>query len=767
MTAGITRHEDPRLLSGRARYLDDIRLPGALHAAFVRSPHAHARILRVRRAAEWVWTYEDLEGVHPIAPRLDADGFTPTAQWPLAADRVRYVGEPVAVVVAADRYEAEDLAERVEVDYDPLPTVADAETALRPDAPRLHDAASNILYHRSHHGGDPEAVFRHAPVTVCIDVRSARCAASPMEGRGILAAYEGQMLHVWIGTQVPALIRSALAACLGLPEHRIRLLVPDTGGGFGQKMHLYPEDVVVCWLAARLGRPVKWVEDRRENLTAATQAREERVEVEVAATTEGRVLGLRGRVVGDVGAYHVFPTTAALEPLGAAQILPGPYAVDHYAYEVLAVCTNKPPTGAYRGVGMTVGAFAMERAMDCLAREVGLDAVEVRRRNLISPDAFPYQSASGLTYDGGSFHQALQRLCEATDYERLRADQQRERTRSGRLLGIGVACYTEYTGMGSATFARRGMTDIPGHEAAAVRVDPSGSVRVSLSFTSQGQGHETTMAQIVAEVLQVPADRIQVEPFDSRASPHGSGTFGSRTSVAGAGAVYGAALRVRERALAIASSLLEAAVSDLEWEGGRIRVRGSLSRSVTFDEVARAAYKIPLGKAGTLQPGLEAVEYFDPPPATFSNAAHLAVVEVDPHTGALRPLRYVVVEDCGRVLNARIVRGQIHGAIAQGLGEAVLEHAVYGPDGQPLASTFMDYLLPLATDMPDGIEILHLENPSDRPGGMKGMAEGGAIGAPAAIANAVSDAVGAQVQRIPLTPEYVLALLDHSGRRQT
>jgi carbon-monoxide dehydrogenase large subunit len=588
-----------------------------------------------------------------------------------------------------------------------------------------------------------------------------------MEGRGVLATYDGDTLTVWIGTQVPALVRSALATYLGLHEHRIRLLVPDTGGGFGQKMHLYPEEVVICWLALRLGRPVKWVEDRRENLTAATQARQERVEVEVAATAQGRILGLRARVIGDVGAYHVFPTTAALEPLGVAQILPGPYAVDHYAYELLAVCTNKPPTGAYRGVGMTVGALAMERTMDCLAREVGLDPVDVRKRNLIPPDALPYRSASGLTYDGGSFQQALQRLCEAADYDGLRAELERARVESGRLMGVGVACYTEYTGMGSATFARRGMREIPGHEGAAVRVDPSGSVRVSLSFTSQGQGHETTMAQIVEDVLQVPIECVRVEPFDSRASPHGSGTFASRVSVAGAGAMYGAALQVRERALSIAAVLLEVSKHDLEWEGERIRVRGSPTRSVTLREVARAAYGIPLGKAGTLQPGLEAVEYFDPPPATFSNAAHLALVEVDPGTGVVRPIRYVVVEDCGRVLNARIVRGQIHGAVAQGLGEAILEHAVYGPDGQPLAGTFMDYLLPLATDMPEGIEILHLENPSDRPGGMKGMAEGGAIGAPAAIANAVSDAVGSQVNRIPLTPEYVLSLLDRSERRRT
>ena len=755
----IRRQEDRRLLTGRAQYVDDIRVAGALTAAFVRSPHAHAAVLSVdTHGVDGVFVAGDLPTLRPIIPRMDGDGFVPTTQWPLALERVRYVGEPVAVVCAQDRYAAEDLVDTITVRYDPLGIVANIDSALSAHAPRLHAPSENVLYRQTHVVGDVETVFRDAEVTVRATLTTPRAMAVHLEGRGVVASLEGDVLTVWTSTQIPSLIRSSLATCLGLPEHRVRVVVPETGGGFGQKMHLYPEEVVISALALRTGRPVKWIEDRRENLTAATQAREERVVAELAARRDGTVLGLRARIVGDVGAYHVFPTTAALEPLGAAQILPGPYAIQHYAYEVCAVCTNKAPTGAYRGVGMTVGVFVMERLMDLLAHTLGRDPVEVRLQNLIPSDAFPYRSAGGLVYDSGSFREALERVCALAPYATLREHQREART-GGRRLGIGVSCYTEYTGMGSATFARRGMTDLPGHEAAAVRVDPSGTVRVALSFPSQGQGHETTMAQVVAETLQIPLDRVRVERVDTAVGPHGTGTFASRASVAGGGATLAAARTVRDRACAVAAELLEAAPTDIELESGRFRVRGTPQRSVTFEEVARAASHVPLGKAERLRPGLDAIEYFDPPPATFSNAAHLAVVEVDEETGMLRVLRYVVAEDCGRVLNPLIVDGQIHGALAQGVGGALLEHVVYDEDGQPLAATLLDYLIPTAEDMPS-VEITHLDHPAqDRPGGVKGMGEGGTIGSLAALANAVSDAMGAEVFRLPMTPEHVCTLL--------
>jgi aerobic carbon-monoxide dehydrogenase large subunit len=760
--APVRRREDHRLLVGRAWYADDVRFAGTLAAAFVRSPHAHARLASVDTGGQrWVFTASDFPDLRPIMPQMSDAGFASTAQWPLARDMVRYVGEPVAAVLGADRYAAEDAADRVTARYEPLPAVADVDSALAPGARRLHALPENVLYRRTHAAGDPDEAFRQAEVRVAAEIAMSRATALPLEGRGMVAYLEGDVLTVWAGTQVPSLLRSALAACLALPEHRIRVVVPETGGGFGQKMHVYPEDVVVAALALRMGRPVKWIEDRRENLTVASQAREERVRAEMAARRDGTVLGLRAEIVGDVGAYHVFPTTAALEPLGVAQILPGPYAIRHYAYDARAVCTTKPPTGAYRGVGMTVGVLVMERLMDMLAHTIGLDAVDVRRRNLIPVEAFPYHAASGLVYDSGSSHEALDHVCRIAGYGTLREEQRRLRAR-GRYLGVGVSCYTEYTGLGSAAFARRGMTDIPGHEAAAVRVDPTGTVRVALSFPSQGQGHETTMAQLVADALQLPLERVRVERVDTAVGPHGSGTFASRASVAGSGAVLAAAGAVRERARTVAAALMEAAPADIEVVAGGFGVRGT-ARRVTFEEVARAASHVPLGKAGALAPGLDAIEYFDPPPATFSNAAHLAVVEVDGATGTVSIRGYFVAEDCGRVLNPMIVDGQIHGALAQGIGGALLEQAVYDQDGQPLAATLLDYLIPTSQDVPP-IEVVHLEHPAPaRPGGFKGMGEGGTIGAPACIANAVSDAIGAEVVTLPMTPQRVRALLASAG----
>lgn len=755
----LPRVEDLRFLTGRGRYVADLRLGGMQQVAFVRSPYPHARIVSIRVPDGKVYRAADLEGVRPIAPRWEGEGFMPTAQPPLAQGVVRYVGEPVAVVVAPTRYAAEDLAERVEVEYDPLPPLPNVDVALSPGAQRLH--ADNVLYRRSHVHGDPDGAFRRAEVVVRTVIRSSRCTAAPLEGRGVVGWHDGSTLWVWTNTQAPSLVRSALAQSLGLPESAVRVVVPDTGGGFGQKMHLYPEEVVVGWLALRLGVPVQWVEDRRENLLASAQAREERVEVELAACADGRILGVRARVVGDVGAYHAYPTTAALEPLGVAQILPGPYDISHYAYEVLAVATNKPPTGAYRGVGMTVGVLAMERAVDLLASRLGLDPVEVRRRNFVPEGRFPHTSPSGLVYDGGSFREALEQVCVLAGYEHLRREQQEARRR-GKLLGIGLSCYVEYTGLGSTTFRRRGMTEIPGHEGATVRVEPDGTVRVHVSFPHQGQGHETTLAQLVAETLHRPVERIRVERVDTAASPYGSGTFASRSSVAGAAAVIAAAEQVRERAQAIAAALLEASPGDVLWEGGRLSVRGAAHRSVTFEAVAEAAYRVPPG--GSIVPGLEAVAYFDPPPATFSNAAHLAVVEVDGQTGAVRILGYFVAEDCGRIINPLIVRGQLCGGVAQGIGEALLEHAAYDDHGQPLATTFVDYLIPTVWEVPEDVRVVHLQHPSDRPGGFKGMAEGGTIGAPAAVANAVADAVGAPVTCLPLTPEVVLELLRRGSR---
>jgi carbon-monoxide dehydrogenase large subunit len=766
--AEVKRLEDPRLVTGRGRYLDDIHLAGMLHAAFVRSPHAHARIVQVDtgRAREApgvaaVLTGAELTGqVEPLQAHLEGPDFRPTP-WPaLAGPHVRFVGEVVAVLGAEDPALAADGAELVEVEYDPLPALAAIDAALAPGARLLHAAlAGNVLLERRYRRGDVERAFRDAAVVIRETFSHARCSASPLEPRGLIVRWEGDSLTVWMGTQVPHIVRSALARAFRLPEHRARVIVPDTGGGFGQKMHVLPEEVAVVALARQAGRPVKWVETRRENLAAAAQAREERVEVEAAADAAGVLLGLRARVLSDAGAYHIYPLTAALEPLGTATILPGPYLTPAYAYEAVAVATNKPPLGAYRGVGMTMGAFVMERTLDLVAARLGLDPAETRRRNLIPPTAYPFTSASGLVYDSGDYPKALEQALELGGYARLRAEQTEARA-CGRLLGIGLSCYTEYTGMGADTYRQRGMVHIPGPEAATVKLDPDGGVRCFLSFPSQGQGHATTVAQIVADQLGVALERIVLLQPDTSASPPGSGTFASRGAVAQMGAVDQAAAVLRRKLLTIAAGLMEASPLDLELADGRARVRGMPDRAAEIAEIARLAYSPPLGGLPDgLEPGLEATSFFDPPGPTFSGAAHLASVEVDPGTGRVTVRDYVVVEDCGPVINPMIVEGQIHGAVAQGIGEALGERLVYDESGQLLTGTLMEYALPAAGDLPR-FTIGHLETPSPlTPGGFKGMGEGGTIGAPAAIANAVADAlapVNVSVTSLPILPERLV-----------
>ena len=729
-----------------------------LALAFVRSPHAHAGVTAIDAAAARarpdvaaVLTAADLREVAPLAPRLGGGGFTPSA-WPaLAGTDVRFAGEAVAAVIATTPYAAADGCEVVRVDWAPRPAVGGLDDGL---------ARERVVFRRVHRHGDVDAAFARAAVVLRERFTHARCAAVPMEPRGVLADWDGETLTVWASTQVPSALRATLAASLRLDETRVRVIAPDVGGGFGLKTHVFPEELAVAAAARILGRPVKWIETRREQLTAAAHAREQRVEVEAAADADGVVRALRARTISDAGAYHIYPLTAALEPLGSASILPGPYRVEAYEYEALAVQTNKPPLGAYRGVGMTMGAFVMERTLALLAERLGLDPVEVRRRNFIPREGYPFVSASGMTYDSGDFPKALEQALGLAGYEALRREQAAARA-AGRLLGVGVACYTEFTGMGSDVFRRRGMHDVRGVESATVTMEPDGAVRCATSFPSQGQGHATTIAQVVADRLGVALDRVRLAPADTAVAPVGSGTFGSRGAVAIGGTVAVAADRVRARLQALAAHALEAAVEDIAVEDGRAYVRGLPDRGVAIAELARLAYSPPRGGLPPeLGPGLSATVYFDPPGPTFSGAVHVAVVEVDRATGRVRVPRYVVVEDCGPVVNPTIVEGQIHGAVAQGLGEALQEGIVYDADGQLLTGTLMDYALPKADDVP-AFEVGHLETPSPiMPGGVKGMGEGGTIGAPAALANAVADAVrplGVRITALPIRPESLVS----------
>ena len=754
----IKRLEDPRLLTGRGRYLDDLGLPRMLFASFVRSPYAHARIARIDTAAARalpgvvaVVTADDLRAVtKPLAPRLDGPGFTPTA-WPALADGVaRFCGEAVGIVVAESPYVAADARELVTVEWEAKPVVASIDQAL---------ASNQILFQRRHRQGDVDGAFSRAPIVVRQTFEHGRCAPSPLEPRGILADWDGEALTVWSPNQSPSIMRTALANALDLPHARVRIVSPDVGGGFGLKMQVFPEDVAVAALTRRLGRPVKWLEERRENLAAASQARAQRTAAEVAAAADGTVLALRARVMSDNGAYHAYPTTGVLEPLGTASIMPGPYRISAYEFEALALATNKPPLGAYRGVGMTMGAFVAERMLDLVAERLRLDPAEVRRRNLIPREAYPFTSATGYTYDSGDYPKALEEALAAVEYDTLRHEQETARA-EGRLVGIGIACYTEYTGMGSAGFRRRGAVEVPGIEAATVTIDADATVRCAVSFPTQGQGHATTIAQIVADRLGLALEDVRLQRVDTAESPRGSGTFASRGTVAMLGTAAVAADRVGDKLRALAAHRLEAAAPDVELAGGRAFVRGFPDRSIALAEITRIAYSPPVGGLPEgLTPGLEATVYCDLPGPTFSGAVHIAVVEVDPATGRVTVRRYALVEDCGRVINPVIVEGQIHGAVAQGIGEALLESVLYDDDGQLLTATLMDYALPRADDLPL-FEIGHLETPSPlTPGGVKGMGEGGTIGAPATIANAVADAVrhlGVQITRLPIRPESLL-----------
>jgi len=754
----IKRLEDPRLLTGRGRYLDDLGLPRMLFASFVRSPYAHARIARIDTAAARalpgvvaVVTADDLRAVtKPLAPRLDGPGFTPTA-WPALADGVaRFCGEAVGIVVAESPYVAADARELVTVEWEAKPVVASIDQAL---------ASNQILFQRRHRQGDVDGAFSRAPIVVRQTFEHGRCAPSPLEPRGILADWDGEALTVWSPNQSPSIMRTALANALDLPHARVRIVSPDVGGGFGLKMQVFPEDVAVAALTRRLGRPVKWLEERRENLAAASQARAQRTAAEVAAAADGTVLALRARVMSDNGAYHAYPTTGVLEPLGTASIMPGPYRISAYEFEALALATNKPPLGAYRGVGMTMGAFVAERMLDLVAERLRLDPAEVRRRNLIPREAYPFTSATGYTYDSGDYPKALEEALAAVEYDKLRHEQETARA-EGRLVGIGIACYTEYTGMGSAGFRRRGAVEVPGIEAATVTIDADATVRCAVSFPTQGQGHATTIAQIVADRLGLALEDVRLQRVDTAESPRGSGTFASRGTVAMLGTAAVAADRVGDKLRALAAHRLEAAAPDVELAGGRAFVRGFPDRSIALAEITRIAYSPPVGGLPEgLTPGLEATVYCDLPGPTFSGAVHIAVVEVDPATGRVTVRRYALVEDCGRVINPVIVEGQIHGAVAQGIGEALLESVLYDDDGQLLTATLMDYALPRADDLPL-FEIGHLETPSPlTPGGVKGMGEGGTIGAPATIANAVADAVrhlGVQITRLPIRPESLL-----------
>ena len=764
----IRRLEDHRHLTGAATFVDDIEPAGVLHVAFVRASHAAARIVDVDVApalavegVRAVLTADDLGELTPLVPRLNRPEFVAVELPMLARDAVRHAGEPVAMVVAESPHAAEDGAERVVVDYEPGAPVTTLDAALAADGPRVHAGSDSNVLLDVPFADDPQLdeVFAGAALSLEATFSSGRLSAVPLEGRACLAEWErsGRRLTLHSSTQVPHLVRTTVAEILGIDEHRVRVVAPDVGGGFGQKCVVAREEILVCVAARAVGAPVKWVEDRVESLLAGFQGHEQRFDVRAAFAEDGRMLAVDADILCDVGAYSSHPFTCGVEPLMAATEMLGPYRVSHYRARTRAVATNKAPMAPYRGVSRPQMVLAMERLLQKAAQRLGIEVDEIRRRNLIPPGAFPHVSPTGLRIDEGSYHEALALCARTIDLAGFRARQRTVRE-EGRLLGIGFACFAERTGYGTEAFSQRRMALTPGYDSAVIRMDPSGSVMLAVGTSGHGQGHQTTLAQVAADELGLSPERIEVRQGDTDATPYGWGTIASRSMVVSGGATRLVGARLAERIRALAAHMLEADPEDLELRDGRAVVKGAPGSGVTFREVARLAYlethRLPPG----VEPGLECSASFDPP-GTFSNACHAAIVEVDAETGAVTIERYVVVEDCGVVVNPAIVEGQVRGGVAQGIAAALYEQLSYGEDGQLQNASLMDYLVPTAWEIPR-IEILHLETPSQfSHTGAKGMGEGGMMGAPACIASAVADAVahlGIEVDSIPITPDRLL-----------
>jgi carbon-monoxide dehydrogenase large subunit len=768
----LKRPDDPRILTGRGRYVDDIVLSRMVHAVFVRSVHAHARLARVdvtrARAAPGVvavLTGADVARLcRPYRGILHHyTGMKTGAIVPLALDRVRCVGEPVVALAAASAAAAEDAAALVDVEYEPLPAVLSPAAAVAPGAPVIHpELGDNVILATRLGGGDVDSAFAGARVwrrrfTI------GRHTGVPMEPRGLVADFEPftRALTLWMSTQVPHMMQAVVADLFSLPEHRVRVVAPDVGGSFGIKIHVYQDDMAAIALALTLGRPVKFVATRRESFLADIHAREQTVEVDVATDDDGTLRGMRARIVAAVGPYSAFPRSSVVEGGQVLRLLPGPYRLRHYDATLSVVAQNKPITSQYRAVGHPIAAAVTESMLDVIARDLGLDPADVRRRNLLRPDELPYTSVTGNVYDSGRYEAALDRLLETADYRGLRRAQVDARA-AGRCVGIGLSCFLDLTGPGAAFYGVGG-APISGQEGTTVRLEPSGAVTVLSGVTDQGQGTRTALAQIVADELGIALDAVTVVSGDTAMVPYGGGTWASRGMPIGGSATLLAVRALRERLRTVGAALLEAHADDVEVRDGSVGVKGVADRALTLGAVARAVH-FRSNELRGVEPSVEAtVHYTNPAAWTFTNGAHLAMVEIDVDTGRVRLLKYVAVDDCGRIVNPALVDGQVRGGVAQGIGGALMEQCVFDDGGQLLSATLMDYAVPSASDL-CAIEVHHLETPAPHlAGGFKGAGEAGTSGAPAALLNAVNDALaprGVMLTAQPLTPALVRAALD-------
>jgi len=756
----LKRVEDPRFITGTGLFADDIALPDVLHSVFVRSLYAHARIKRVdvtealkQPAVKLVLTGQDLLNRVNKMPTVGEGGDTkPTDRPILPVDEVNFAGEAVALVVADDVYSAEDASELVQVEYESLPAVVDMERAASPDSPRVHEyLKDNIGYRSTKSSGDVVKAFREADHVIKLQQEFPRLSAVPMEPRNVIAAYEeaSGFLTVWLSTQAPHEAREGIAGILKLPETKVRVIAPDMGGGFGQKAAVFPEYAAVCFAAMKLGRSVKWVETRGENLTASSHGRGQKQFIEAAVRKDGRILGLKARIICNGGAYSDWDFSMPDITIGMA---PGVYDIPAFKAEAMTVFTNEPPIGAYRGAGRPEATYLIERTVDVIARRLKLDPVKVRLKNYVPKSKFPYKSAGGNTYDSGDYEGNLRRALELSRYDELR-DFQREARAKGRLVGIGVVTYVEVCGFGP---------DLP--QTASVAVSRHGRVTVTVGTNPHGQGHSTPFAQIVAQELGVDLSDIVVLYGDTAAIPWGTITAGSRSAVVGGSAVLLASRKIREKMSRIAAKMMGLRGDRMIFRDGKI-FSGTSSKSLPFAEVAKTAYS-----PQSLPPGMEATLYeycaYAPLGNAFPFGTHVTMVEVDRGTGIIKILKYVAVDDVGKVLNPLIVEGQVHGGVLQGVSQALLEQMVYDENGQPLTATLSDYLIP-STDTAPLIETYRTETPSPlNPLGVKGVGEAGTIGATPAIVNAVEDALsplGVTVQKIPLTPNYVWSLINQKS----
>jgi carbon-monoxide dehydrogenase large subunit len=774
--------EAPRVLLGKTTYADDIKLPNMLFVAFLRSSLPHARLLSVdfsnalkASGVLLAISGKDVAGqIEPFPIFAAPKGLRKASIHPIALNKARYAGEIVAAVVATDRYSAEDALEKIEVEYEPLDVLVDPEKAIDTDSvPIIDEWGTNNAYSTEVRAGDVESAISKADLVLRERFKIQRQYGSPMEPRSLVASYDeaSETLTLWSSTQWPHIVRSVLAEMLKIGENRIRVVAPDVGGGFGNKQDVYPEEVLTAYLSIKLKRPVKWTASRSEDIISTVHARDQLHSIEVGVLKDGTIVGFKDSILADLGAFHIMSLGPQLVSVSA---LPGPYKIKNWLIRLTCVTTNKTPVGAYRGFGQSEANFVLERAVDIVARELKLDPVLVRLKNFIQPSELPYRNAIGATYDSGNYPLALRKALEISGYEQFKKHAKTKKfsheALDGKYLGIGISFCVESTGIGpSKQMGLDGFKVYSGYDSATVRVERSGSVTILTGLCPHGQGGATTLAQVCADEFGIELEKVTVHHGDTRSDPYGFGTWGSRTAIIGSAAVKLSSSKVKEKAARIAAFVFGTRREDVEFLAGRFRSRNDTRKSLTLAEIAKIAYdahNLPPG----VEPGLEATTFYDPPGVAYSYQVHVPVVEVDSETGKVRILSYYVVHDCGVMINPTIVEGQVHGGIAQGIAGALLEELKYSQDGQLLSPTFIDYMLPTSLDVPN-VSIEHMVTPTSlNPLGVKGMGEGGAIAPPAAIANAIDDALeplGIRITETPVTPEALVSLIRSRGRRSS